>query len=107
VVVSNERMIEVRPSYGWGWANTEGAAWDHVPDPFHADVTPKTEIWYDQPVRTLQGEVVEEFHPQNGYSVLLSQRHVDWDGDVNITLRSSDGQELSGYGSIDLASFDD
>jgi hypothetical protein len=100
------RTIEVRPFYGWGWADSQEAAWDHVPEPFQANVTQKIEIWYDEPVRTLQGTVAEASHELSGYSVLLSQRHVDWDGDINITLRSKEGRELRGFGSIDLASFD-
>ena len=101
------RVIELRPFYGWGWADTEGeAAWDDVPKPFRADVTPKIEVWFEKAVRTLQGTVAEQSHPLQGYSVLLSQRHVDWDGDVNVTLRSPEGRELKGFATIDLASFD-
>ena len=99
------RTIKVRPFYGWGWADTEESPWDSVPQPFHANVTPKTETWYDKPVRTLQGTVTENAHELEGYSVLLSQRHFDWDGDVNITLKSTEGRELRGFGSIDLDSF--
>ena len=101
------RIVAVQTFAGWQWSDTDPATeWDYVAPPFHAEVMPKTEVWYDKPIRTLQGRVVEESHELNGYSVLLSQRHVDWDGDVNITLRSNEGRELRGFGSIDLASFD-
>jgi hypothetical protein len=74
-----------------------------VPEPFHADVAPKTEIWFEKSVITLRGTVVEPSHPLDGYSVLLSPRHVDWDGDVNIKLTSAAGRQLAGFGAIDLA----
>jgi hypothetical protein len=99
------RTIEVRPFYGWGWADTADAPWDYVPEPFHANVMPKTEIWFEKPIPTLQGTVAEDRHELDGYSVMLSPRHVEWDGDVNITLQSTEGRELRGFGSIDLASF--
>ena len=101
------RIVAVQTFGGWQWSDTNPeTGWDYVPPPFHAAVTPKTEVWHDKPMRTLQGTVAEKAHELNGYSVLLSPRHMEWDGDVNITLRSSDGRELHGFGAIDLASFD-
>ena len=102
-----KRIIAVRTIPGWQWSDTDPhTAWDDVPLPFRADVEPKTEVWQEKPVRTLQGNVSERSHALDGYSVMLSKRHVDWDGTVNITLRSDDGRELRGFGIIDLASFD-
>jgi hypothetical protein len=106
-MVVTGRIVAVQTFGGWQWSDTDPTTeWDYVAPPFRAEVTPKIEVRYDKPIRTLQGRVVEKAHELNGYSVLLSQRHVDWDGDVNITLRSTDGREIRGFGSIDLASFD-
>jgi hypothetical protein len=100
-------MVDVQTFAGWQWSDTDPAtSWDYVPPPFHAEVIPKTEVWYDKPVRTLQGIVREPSHPMNGFSVLLSARHDPWDGDVNVTLKSDAGRQLRGFGKIDLASFD-
>ena len=100
------RTVEVRTFAGWQWSDTDPATpWDYVPPPFHAEVTPKVEVWYDKPVRILEGVVAEPSHEMNGFSVLLSERHDPWDGDVNVTLKSPTGRELRGFGSIDLASF--
>ena len=99
------RTVQVRPIHGWGWSDTAEAAWDYVPEPFEANVTAKTETWYGRQVPTLQGAVSEGQHEFSGYSVLLSPRHEEWDGFVNITLQSTDGRKLAGMGTMDLASF--
>jgi hypothetical protein len=107
VVVTTTRIIEVHPFYGWGWADSaEEKEWDFIPAPFHAELTPGSEVWFGKTARTLKGIVTEPSHEMDGYSLLLSERHDPWDGDVNITMTSPAGRELSGFGSIDLASFD-
>jgi hypothetical protein len=102
-----KRTIEVHPIPGWGWADSTGAAWDYTPEPFRADVISKTEVWCERPIPTLQGTVAEQAHELSGYSVMLSRRHVEWDGYVNVTLRSNQGREIRGFGSVDMASFDE
>lgn len=99
------RTVQVRPIRGCGWSNSEEQPWDYVPEPFEADVTPKTEIWYERQVPTLQGTVSHEEHEFFGYSVVLSPRHEQWDGFVNISLTSVDGRKAAGMGTMDMASF--
>ena len=104
--MSSERTLEVRPIPGWQWSDTDPkTAWDYVPPPFHAELMPEVRVWNDQEERTLTGRIAEPSHPLDGYTVLLSQRHVDWDGHVNVSLRSTE-RELKGFGLIDLDSFD-
>ena len=106
-MVVSDRLVEVQTIPGWQWSDTDpGTAWDYVPLPFHAEVTPKTEVWFDKPVRTLQGIVFVSRFSLFVFSVLLSERHDPWDGFVNITLKSEDGREVRGFGMIELASFD-
>jgi hypothetical protein len=100
------RIVEVHPFYGWGWTDTEQTAWDYIPEAFHAEVTPKTEVWFGKEVRTLQGVVKEPSHEMNGFSVFLSERHHPWDGHVNVALKSETGRKLVGFGSIGLDGFD-
>jgi len=76
------KPITLTPSHGWGWSDREGRTRD-VPATFAVDAEQATPgSW--------RGRVVTEGHEFVGATATISQRHVHWDSDVNVQLRSSD-----------------
>ena len=81
-------LLEIRPGYGWGWF--EGDDLVEVPASFLADVE-SGDGW--------AGRVVSGGY--TSWHVELTARHRPFDGDVNLRLRSEDGQRLiDGYARI-------
>lgn len=105
-MVTVSKAVFIKPEYGYGWAGIEKADWDEVPEPFNAAVVQSEETWFDKPVDTLRGIVIEPGHHFDGFSVFLSPRHDPWDGHVNVELSSNDGTKLSGFALLDMASFE-
>ncbi|HEY0114366.1 MAG TPA: hypothetical protein VGB54_01465 [Allosphingosinicella sp.] len=85
-------VILVEPGYGWGW--TDGRDTLEAPQPFEAVV----ESMGDE----LHGEVRDPGHPYNGCPVVLSRRHIPWDGQVNVEIDGLDLGTVYGYASIPL-----
>ncbi|WP_339933411.1 hypothetical protein [uncultured Brevundimonas sp.] len=72
--------LDVTPIYGWGWVLDEATSIPEVPAPFTILAASSGErIW--------EGVVTTPGHPFEGHQVLLSKRHVEWDGNVNVKVR--------------------
>jgi hypothetical protein len=86
--------IKVTPIYGWGWV-IAGEPRLTVPDPF------TVRLEGSEPKRW-QGIVLDDGHEFQGQRVTLSQRHVEWTGNVNIQVEPSDqaGKRSTGFGML-------
>ena len=91
------RSIKVTPIYGWGWF-LSGAPSARVPSPFTiADVKNLNGA------KAWAGVVQEPGHEFDGLRVRLSQRHVVWDGDVNVTVEDDSEKSSNGFAMVDLS----
>ncbi|WP_339871769.1 hypothetical protein [uncultured Brevundimonas sp.] len=72
--------LDVTPIYGWGWFMDEPTSTPEVPAPFTIRAASSDE-------RVWEGAVTTPGHPFEGHQVLLSKRHVAWDGHVNVKVR--------------------
>ena len=81
--------LDVAPIYGWGWIMDEATSIPEVPAPFTlGSVTSGEHVW--------EGIVTTRDHRFEGHQVLLSKRHVEWDGHVNVKVREvSSGRSLA------------
>lgn len=97
--MTTERRLRVEPMYGWGWF--EGETLLDVPPPFKVTATVEDGVSF---LATMQ--LLEASHPLNGYWIILSQRHRDWDGACNLAAyrdRPSEPSErcqISGYAMV-------
>ena len=105
-MVSDYRLVNVLTYYGWGWADSKNPdVRDCIPESFSASVKRDTETRFGKTVTILRGIIDQPDHELNGFEVLLSPRHTQWDGYVNVSLKGAEGREVAGFGEIDLASF--
>jgi hypothetical protein len=86
--------IEVTPIYGWGWVIVGEGPFE-VPAPFTMSLE------YEGP-KGFQGIVLDDGHEFYGQRATLSQRHVEWDGCVNIDIEPLDriATAVAGYGMV-------
>jgi hypothetical protein len=96
-----ERMIiKVTPIYGWGWI-IAGEPRFKVPEPFSIGLEgSEANRW--------TGVVLDQGHEFEGRRVVLSQRHVQWSGHVNVEVQPTDPSDKpsAGFGTLaELPSF--
>ena len=88
-------IIEVRPIYGWGWI-VAGKPRFEVPAPFRMRLEgSQPKLW--------TGIVLDEGHEFGGRRAILSQRHLEWTGYVNIAVESSNPADRPTIGFGQLA----
>jgi hypothetical protein len=79
--------ITVTPIYGWGWSGPRF----EVPAPFTMRLEPaESNHWV--------GLVLDDGHEFQGRRILLSQRHTEWDGHVNVAVEPTDPEGQPSYG---------
>ncbi len=97
--MTTERRLRVDPIYGWGWF--EGEMLLDVPSPFEVMATVEDGVSF---LATMQ--LLEASHPLNGYWIILSQRHTEWDGTCYLAAHRgrptgpSDRAQISGYAMV-------
>lgn len=94
-------MIEVTPIYGWGWV-TGSETLLQVPEPFKLQIN-------ESDGNRWTGTIVADGHEFGGRTAILSRRHVEWDGHLNIRVEPDHptGQASTGYGTVlELPSLD-
>jgi hypothetical protein len=86
--------IAVTPIYGWGWV-IGGETSPQVPEPF------TLRLDESGPARWA-GIVLGAGHVFEGRRAVLSPRHAEWTGDVDIIVEPADagGQPAYGYGML-------
>lgn len=82
--------VRVRPIYGWGWT-IAGKPRFQAPEPFTLELEEKGPGHW-------AGKVLEERHEFRSQRVVLSQRHVEWTGHVNILVDASDPASEPSFG---------
>lgn len=73
-------LVPLIPFYGWGWIGADGQLRE-TPQPFEVQGIPAA-AW--------EGVVATDIHEFSGAQALISQRHVEADGDVNVEIRAAD-----------------
>ena len=93
--MSKQPTIEVTPIFGWGWV-IEGQPRFQIPTPFSVSLE------NSEPTRWA-GVVMDNGHEFSGRRVILSQRHAEWDGHVNIEVEpaASTGKATIGFGQLE------
>ena len=86
--------LDVTPVYGWGWV-IAGEPRAEVPEPFTLRLEERG------PPRWI-GTVLGVHHEFAGRRALMSQRHTDWDGHVNIVIEPTDeaSEASTGFGTV-------
>lgn len=83
------RICRITPVQGWGWIGKPPPSDRDTPEPFDlAHVRRADDGW--------KGEVDTAGHEFHGMTALFTQRHVEWDGLVNLSVFS--GSEKAGDG---------
>lgn len=89
-----EKTIPVTPYYGWGWLYPDEDRID-APDPFNVALT------VEGPPRW-EGKIVTVGHIFEGCKIVMTSRHTDWDGVVNVSITTcKDPQaDVHGFGGL-------
>jgi hypothetical protein len=82
--------LNLAPIYGWGWSDRDGDGRD-VPANFVVDAEQTSPTSW-------RGHVVSDGHEFAGALAHISQRHVTWDGCVNVALHSAGAGKLLAAG---------
>jgi hypothetical protein len=88
--MTERATLDVKPIYGWGWV-IAGEHRFEEPQPFSM-------ILRDNQQTRWEGIVQTEGHEFEGMSVTLSQRHLEWDGTVNVEVQPIDGDSNPSFG---------
>ena len=80
------QTINLRPIYGWGWVSGSGESRD-VPTVFSVKL-------YETAPGRWKGTVASPEHEFFEMVAELTQRHSEWDGDVNVRLRQGGSDDL-------------
>ena len=91
-MVTVSHLVSVQPTYGWGW--TDGQDGIETPPPFQANLSRNED--------ELTGQVIGAGHPYEGARLILSRRHQDWDGCVNVEIHAPDRATVYGYAKIPI-----
>lgn len=85
--------LRMPPIYGWGWVGTPPEATRDTPEPFDlVHVQRVGEGW--------EGTVSTAGHEFAGMTARFSQRHVEWDGLVNLSVLSGSQTAGEGWGQV-------
>ena len=86
--------IDVEPAFGWGWV-FNGLPRFEVPEPFSINLQSVGD-------HSCKGIVISVGHEFEGLEILLSQRHVEWSGHVNVEVHPSDSglEPTTGFATI-------
>ena len=89
--MGEQRVIKVYPIYGWGWF-IDGKPRFEIPEPFEMTCRKHSN-------KEWSGDVITPGHEFQGRSVRISQRHVEWTGNVNVEVEPSmpEGASSSGF----------
>ena len=95
--MSEHPTIKVTPIYGWGWV-IAGEPRFRMPEPFSLKLESSA-------AKSWTGVVLDRGHEFEDRRVVLSQRHVEWSGHVNIEVQPADPDDKPSAGFGTLAEF--